>query len=96
MSFSNSKQRRWRELKKMEETCIERRSTPSDSQNTCAVDKRGLNLQLIDEEWEDSGSQAQSMAKSKHRNNSNQSGSPEERKENSIITVSLLHRLHAQ
>ena len=95
-SFNNSKQRRRRELKKKEETCIEGISTPSDSQNTCAVDKGGLDLQSIDEEREDSGSQAQSMAKSEHRNNSHQSGSPEERKKNSIMTVSLSHRLYAQ
>jgi hypothetical protein len=88
-SFSNSKQRRRRELKKKEETCIEGRGTPTDSQNTCAVDKGGLNLISIDEEAEDSGSQVISMEESEHPNSSNQSGSREERRENSIITVSL-------
>ena len=83
------KQRKRKELKKKEETCIEGRGTPSDWQNTCAVDKRGLNLQPIDEEGEDSGSHALSMAECKYRNNSNQSGSRKETKENLIITISL-------
>ena len=83
--------RRRRKLNKKEETGIVGRGTPSDSHNTCAVDKGGLNLQSIDEEGEDSGSQAQSMAKSEHHNNSNKRGSPEERRENSIMTVSLSH-----
>ena len=79
-SFSNSKQRKRREFKKKEETCIEGRGNPSNLQNTCAMDKRGslnwhLSLQPIEEEREDSGSQAPSMAKSEHPNNFNQSGS---------------------
>jgi hypothetical protein len=88
-SFSNSKQRRRRELKKKEETCIEGRGTPSNWQNMCAVDRRGLNLRPIDEEGEDSGSQTPCMAESEHRNSSNQSGSREETRENLIITINL-------
>ena len=88
-SFSNSKQRRRREQKKKEETWIEGRRTPTDSQNTCAEDKGGLNLISIAEEAEDSGSQALSMEESENPNSSNQSGSRDERRDNSIITVSL-------
>jgi hypothetical protein len=88
-SFSNSKQRRRREQKKKEGADIEGRGTPTESQNTCGVDKGGLNLQSIDEEGEESGSQIPSMAKSKHLNSSNESGSPEDRRDNSMNAVSL-------
>ena len=59
--MSNSKQRRWRELKKKKESCIEGRGTPTDLQNTCGEGKtksliRHMNLQLIEEEREDSES----------------------------------------
>ena len=57
--------------------------------NTCVVDKGGLNLQSIDEEGEDGGSQAPSMAKSEHRNSFNQSGSCEEIRDNTTIKVSF-------
>ena len=53
-------------------------------------------MQSIDEERKDSGSQAQSMAEGEHRNSSNQSGYPEESRENFIITVSLSQRLYEQ
>lgn len=78
--MSNSKQRRWRELKKKKELCIEGRGTPTDLQNTCGEGKtksliRHMNLQLIEEEREDSESHATSIAESEHHNNSYQSGS---------------------
>jgi hypothetical protein len=66
--FQQIKERKRRELKKKKkEMCIEGRGTPSDLTNTCAVDKRGslnwhLDLQSIEEEREDSGSRAPSMA----------------------------------
>jgi hypothetical protein len=88
-SFSNSKQRRRREQKKKEGADIEGRGTPTESQNTCVVDKGGLNLQSIDEEGEESGSQAPSMAESEHLNSSNESGSPEDIRDNSMNAVSL-------
>jgi hypothetical protein len=48
-----------------------------------------LNLHPIEEEREDSGSRAPSMAGSEHRTNSNQSGSREETKKDSISNVRL-------
>jgi hypothetical protein len=95
LSFSISKQRRRRELKKKEESYIERRGTPSNLQNICGESKRGslnwdLNLQRIEEEREDSDSPATSMAESEHNNSSNQSGSREETRDNLILTVSLI------
>ena len=48
-----------------------------------------LNLDRIEEEREESGSLAQSMAESEHPTNSNQSGSREERREDSISSVRL-------
>ena len=41
LSFSNSKQRRRRELKKKEESYIEGRGTPSDVQSTGGESKKG-------------------------------------------------------
>ena len=101
MSFNNSKQRKRRELNKKEETCIEGRGTSSNLENTCGEGKRGplnwhLNLQSIEEEWEDSDSHAPSMAESEHHNSSNRSGSCKETRDNSIFTVSLSLRLYAQ
>jgi hypothetical protein len=66
LSFSNSKQRRWRELKKKEESYIEGTRTPSDVQSIGEDSKRGsskrqLNLQPIEEDREDSESPAASM-----------------------------------
>jgi hypothetical protein len=95
LSFSNSKQRRRRELKKKEESYIEGRGTPTDLQNTSGESKRGslnrdLNLQRIEEEREESDSPPASMAESEHNNSSNQSGSREETRDNSILTVSLI------
>jgi hypothetical protein len=88
-----------KKLKKKEESYIERRDTPSDLQNTCEESKRGsskrqLNLQPIEEEQEDSDSPAPSMAESEHHNSSNQSGSHEETRDDSILIVRLLLRLY--
>jgi hypothetical protein len=93
-SFSNSKQKKRRELKKKDLTSIEGRGTPSDLSKPFAIDETGylnmqLNLHPIEEEKEDSGSHAPSMAESEHRTNSNQSASCEEIREDSIIIVSL-------
>lgn len=79
---------------KKEESCIKRKDTPSDLHSTCGEGKRWslnqhLNLQPIEEEQEDNDSHAPSMAESEHRNSSNQSGSLEETRDNTIITVSL-------
>lgn len=94
-SFSTSKQRKRRELKKKDQTSIEGRGTPSDLSKPCGIGEIGytnpqLNLQAIEEEREGSGSQAPSMAESEPRSNSNQSGSREETREDSISTVSIL------
>lgn len=93
-SFSNSKQRKRRELKKKDLTSIEGRGTPSDLSKQIPIDEIGhsnpqLILDRIEEEREDSGSRAQSMAESEHPTNSNQSGSREETREDSISTVSM-------
>ena len=98
-SFSNSKRKRWRELKKKDITCIEGRGTPSDFSKQCHVDEIGtlnphLNLHPIEEEMEDTGSRAPSMAESEHRTNSNQSNSREETREYSINMVSLTWMLY--
>ena len=94
MSFSNSKQRRRRELKKKEEAYIEGRGTPSDVQSTGEESKRGsskrqLNLQPIEEDREDSESPAASMEESEQPNSSNQSGYQEETRDDSILIVRL-------
>ena len=99
-SFSTSKQRKRRELKKKDLTSIEGRGTPSNLSKQCHVDEIGstnphLNLNPIEEEGEDSGSRAPSMAESEHRINSNQSNSREETREDSINTVSLYWMLEA-
>ena len=75
-SFSNSKQKKRRELKKKDLTCVGGRGTPSDLSKTCVVDEIGswnwhLNLQPIEEEREDSGSRPPSMAESEHSTDSN-------------------------
>ena len=74
-NFNNSKQRKRRELKKKDLTCIEGRGTPLVLSKQCHVDEIGssnlhLNLQPI-EERKDSGSRAPSMAESKYRTNFN-------------------------
>jgi hypothetical protein len=93
-SFSNSKQKKQRELKKNDLTSIEGKMTPSDLSKLFAIDETWysnpqLNLHPIEEEREDSGSRAPSMAENEHRTNSNKNGSREETKEDSISTVSL-------
>jgi hypothetical protein len=94
LSFSNSKQRKRRELKKKEESYIEGRGTPSDVQSTGEESKRGsskrqLNLQPIEEDREDSESPAASMEESEQPNSSNQSGYQEETRDDSILIVRL-------
>jgi hypothetical protein len=89
-SFNNLKHRKWRKLKKKEESYIEGRGIPSDLQNTCEESKKGslqrhLNLQPIENKRKDSDSPPPSMANSEHHNNSNQSGSHEETTHNSIL-----------
>jgi hypothetical protein len=79
-SFSNSKQRRRRELRKKEQTCIEGSEKPTDLSRTGAeVDtggsSRNKELQRIEKEREHSGSREPLMAESEHRSNSNKSGS---------------------
>ena len=101
LNFSNSKQRKRRELKKKEESYIEGRGTPSDVQNTGGEIKRGsskwqLNLQLIEEDGEESESPAPSMEKNEHPNSSNQSGYYEETRDDSILIVRLLFKLYEQ
>jgi hypothetical protein len=100
-SFSNSKQRRRRELKKKEESYIEGRGTPTDLQNIGGESKRGsskrqLNLEAIEEDREDSDSAAPSMAESEHLNCSNQSGSREETRDDSILIVRLMLWIYEQ
>lgn len=94
LSFSTSKQRRRRELKKKEQTCTEGSEPQTDLSKTGGEVKTGASsrneeLKPIDEEMEDSGSREPTMADSEHRSNSNKSGSAEEAKEDSISTVSL-------
>jgi hypothetical protein len=95
-SFSISKQRKQRELKKNDLMSIEGRGTPSDLRNKpFGIEETGysnpqLNLHQIEEEREDSGSRAPSMAGSEHRTNSNQSGLREETREYSISSVRLV------
>ena len=93
-SFSNSKQKKRRELKKNDLTSIEGRGTPSDLSKPIPIDEIGhsnpqLNLHQIEEEREENGSRAPSMAESEHPTNSNQRGSRKETREDSINTVSL-------
>ena len=94
-SFSTSKQRKRKELRKKDLTSIEGRGTPSDlREKPFGIEETGysnpqLNLHPIEEEREDSGSRAPSMAGSEHRTNSNQSGSREETREDSISSVRL-------
>ncbi len=93
-SFSNSKQRRRRELKKKDLTSIEGRGTPSDLSKQICTDEIGqrnpqLSLHRIEEEREDNGSLAPSMAESEHPTNSNQSGSREDTRKDSMSSVSL-------
>ena len=93
-SFSNSKQRRRRELKKKDLTSIEGRGTPSDLSKPIPTDEIGqskaqLSLHRIEEEREDSGSRSPSMEEREHPTNSNQSGSREETREDSMSSVSL-------
>jgi hypothetical protein len=93
LSFSNSKQRRRRELKKKEESYIEGRGNPSDVQSTGEERKRGssklhLNLQPIEKDREDSESPAASMEESEQPNSSNQSGYHDETRDDSILIVS--------
>ena len=93
LSFSTSKQRRRRELKKKEQTCTEGSEPQTDLTKTGGEERgsssRNEELKPIDEEMEDSGSREPTMADSEHRSNSNKSGSAEEAKEDSINTVSL-------
>jgi hypothetical protein len=77
----------------VEESYIEGRGTPSNVQNTGGESKRGsskrqLNLQPIEEDWEDSESPAASMEESEQPNSSNQNGYHEEIREDSILIVS--------
>ena len=93
-SFSTSKQRRRRELRKKEQTCIEGRGTPTDlsrkgGEVETLATSRNVELLPIEEDEENCGSREHTMAASDHRSNSNNSGSAEERKEDSISTVSL-------
>jgi len=94
LSFSTSKQRRRRELRKKEKTCTEGSEPQTDLSKTdgeveIGASSRNEELKPIDEEMEDSGSREPTMADSDHRSNSNKSGSEEEPKEDSISTVSL-------
>jgi hypothetical protein len=94
LSFSTSKQRRRRELRKKEQTCTEGSEPLTDLSKTgteveMGASSRNEELNPIEEEREDSGSREPMMAESDHRSNSNKSGSEEEPKEDSINTVSL-------
>jgi hypothetical protein len=93
-SFNTLKQRKRRELKKKDLTSIEGRGTPFDLSKPFGIEetwysKPQLNLHPREEEKEDNGSRAPSMAGSEHRTNSNQSGSREETREDSISSVRL-------
>lgn len=101
LSFSNSKQRRRRELRKKEQTSIEGSQTPIDLSRRVAEDetggsKRNDELERIEEEREQSESREPSMAESDHRSHSNKSGSEEETKGDSISTVSVGCGLYAK
>ena len=101
LSFSNSKQRRWRELRKKEQTSIEGSETPIDLSRTVAEVETGGScrndeLEWIEEEREHNESCEPSMAESEHRSNSNKSGSEEETKGDSISPVSLGCGLYAE
>jgi hypothetical protein len=92
-SFSNSKQRRQRELKKKEQTGTQGSEQPTHLTKTGGEDEKGTSsrneeLQRIEEEREHSGSREPSMGESEHRSNSDTSGSEEETKEDSTSTVS--------
>ena len=70
-------------------------------QSTCGESKRGsskrqLNLQPIEEDGEDSESPAPSMAEREHLNCSNQSGSREETRDDSILIVRLMLWIYEQ
>ena len=100
-SFSNSKQRRRRELRKKEQTCTPGSEPPTDVSKTGGevetnTSSRNEELERIEEEWEHSGSLDPSMAESEHRSNSNKSGTEEERKGDSISTVSLGSGLYVE
>jgi hypothetical protein len=94
-SFSTSKQRKRRELRKKDLTSIEGRGIPSYlNDKPFGIEETGysnpqLNLHPIEEEREDNGSRLPSMAGSEHRTNSNQSSSREETIEDSISNVRL-------
>ena len=100
-SFSNSKQRRQRELRNKKQTCTLGSEPPSDVSKTGGevetnTSSKNEELEQIEEEWEHNGSLEPSMAEIEHRSNSNKSGSEEETKGDSISTVSLGCGLYAE
>ena len=100
-SFSNSKQKRWRELRNKEQTYIQGNEPPIDLNSTVTEVKIGGSSrhnkqERIEEEREQRESCEPSMAESEHQSNSNKSGSEEESKKDSISIVSLGWGLYAE
>ena len=98
LSFSNSKQRRRRELWKKEQSCTQRSDPPTDlsrmgEETETGTYSRNKELERIEEEGEKGGSQEQSMGESEHQSDSDSSESEEETKEDSMNTVSLVLRI---
>jgi len=97
-TFTNSKQRRRNELKKKELSSIAGQGTPSELSEEveeevggswrarCKI--RALNLLPIEEETKYRSSPSPATAENEQRTNSNRSDSNEERREDSINTVS--------
>ena len=93
-SFSNSKQRRRRELRKKEQSSTQGNEPPTDLSKTGGDPETGTysrieELERIEEEREQRGSRKPSMGESEHQSDSGTSESEDERKHDSIGTVSM-------
>ena len=99
-SFSNSKQRRRSELRKKEQSCTHGNEPPTYLSKTGGDAETGTysrieELERIEEEREQSGSREPSMGESEHQSDSDKSKSKDERKHDSIDTVSMGLRFNA-
>ena len=98
LNFSNSKQRRRRELRKKEQSFTHGNDPPTDLSKTGEEAETGTcskkeELERIEKEGEKGVSQEQSMGGSEHQSDLNSSESEEETKKDSMNTVSLVLRI---
>ena len=92
-NFSNSKQKRRRELRKKEQTCSQGSEAPTDLSKTDGEDETGT-LQRIEEEREHSGLREQPMGESEY--DSNTSGYEDETKKTQLaMSVRIWRFMHA-